>query len=190
MNTMDPAMLITLVVIVVLALAGFALYQRNRSRHLKEHYGTEYRHTVEHLESRTKAEQELRAREKRVAALHLGPLPAAVAAQFDQSWKALQGRFVDNPKGVVTEADKLVRDLMLKRGYPMGDFERCAADISVDHPTVVDHYRAAHEIALLDRRGEATTEDLRKALVHYRALFQDLLEVAPEPIPVRPAEAR
>jgi hypothetical protein len=190
MNTLDPAMLVTLAVIVVLAIAGLALFQRNRSRHLQEHYGSEYRRTVEQHGSRTKAEQELREREKRVAAFQLTPLSSTDAAQFAQTWKTLQGRFVDNPKAVVSDADQLVRDLMLKRGYPMGDFERRAADISVDHPAVVDHYRAAHQIALKDRRGEADTEDLRKALVHYRALFQDLLEVAPEPVVPRHAEAR
>jgi hypothetical protein len=190
MNTLDPAMLITLGVIIVLAIAGLALFQRNRSRHLQEHYGSEYRRTVEQHGSRTKAEQELREREKRVAAFQLTPLSSTDAARFAQAWKTLQGRFVDNPKGVVVEADQLVRDLMQKRGYPMGDFERQAADISVDHPAVVDHYRSAHLIALKDRRGEADTEDLRKALVHYRALFQDLLEVAPEPVVPRHVEAR
>jgi hypothetical protein len=99
------------------------------------------------------------------------------AARFSQAWKVLQRRFVDNPKGVVVLADQLVRELMLKRGYPMGDSERRAADISVDHPAVVDNYRAAQAIALRDARGEANTEDLRKAVVHYRALFNELLEV-------------
>jgi hypothetical protein len=89
----------------------------------------------------------------------------------------LQGRFVDNPKSAVGQADQLVRELMLKRGYPMGDFERQAADISVDHPEVVAHYRAAQAIAVRDGRGEADTEELRKAIVHYRALFDELLEV-------------
>ena len=190
MNTMDPAMLVTLAVIVILAIVAFALYQRNRSRHLEEHYGTEYRRAVDQFGSRSKAEQELAEREKRVAALQLKPLAPNVAAHFAQSWKLLQARFVDDPKGAMFEADQLVRELMLKRGYPMGDFERRAADISVDHPAVVEHYRAAHDIALRDRRGQADTEDLRKALVHYRALFQDLLEVAPEPVTVRTAEVR
>jgi hypothetical protein len=101
------------------------------------------------------------------------------AARFSQAWKTLQGRFVDNPKGVLIEADQLVRELMQLRGYPMGDFERRAADISVDHPAVVDHYRAAQAIAMRDRRGEADTEELRRAVVHYRALFDELLEVDP-----------
>jgi hypothetical protein len=190
MNTMDPAMLITLGVIVILAIAAFALHQRNKSRHLEEHYGTEYRRAVDQMGSRSKAEQELVQRQKRVAALQLKPLSPKAAAHFAQAWKALQARFVDDPKQVTFEADQLVRELMLERGYPMGDFERLAADISVDHPAVVDHYRAAHAIALRDSRGQASTEDLRKALVHYRALFQDLLEVAPEPVSIRHAEAR
>ena len=99
------------------------------------------------LGGRTKAESELKAREKRVEALTITPLAPAEAARFAQAWDALQARFVDNPKGVVVQADQLVRELMLKRGFPMGDFERRAADISVDHPTVVEHYRAAQAIA-------------------------------------------
>jgi hypothetical protein len=104
-------------------------------------------------------------------------LAPAEAARFSEAWKDLQGRFVDNPKGTVVQADQLVRELMLKRGYPMGDFEHCAADISVDHPEVVAHYRVAQAIAVRDERGEADTEELREAVVHYRALFDELLEV-------------
>ena len=101
----------------------------------------------------------------------------AEAAQFTQAWNALQSRFVDNPKGVVAQADQLVRELMLKRGYPMGDFERRAGDISVDHPTIVESYRAAQPIAVRDGRGVADTEELRQAVAYYRALFDELLEV-------------
>jgi phage portal protein BeeE len=99
----------------------------------------------------------------------------------------LQSRFVDNPKGVVAEADALVRELMLKRGYPMGDFEVRAADISVDHPNVVKNYRAAQAIAVRDARGEADTEELRKAVVHYRTLFDELLGVVPVKAAAEPA---
>jgi hypothetical protein len=105
------------------------------------------------------------------------PLAPAEAAQFTQAWNALQSRFVDNPKGVVAQADQLVRELMLKRGYPMGDFERRAGDISVDHRTIVESYRAAQAIAVRDERGVADTEELRQAVVYYRALFDELLEV-------------
>jgi hypothetical protein len=104
-------------------------------------------------------------------------LTPSEADRFSQTWKDLQGRFVDNPKGAVVQADELVRELMLKRGYPMGDFEHRAADISVDHPAVVANYRAAQAIAVRDKRGEANTEELRKAVVHYRALFDEMLEV-------------
>jgi hypothetical protein len=104
-------------------------------------------------------------------------LVKADAARFTLAWNTLQGRFVDDPKEVVLQADQLVRELMLKRGYPVGDFERRAADISVDHPAVVENYRAAQAIAVRDQRAETNTEELRKAVVHYRALFNELLEV-------------
>ena len=140
-------------------------------------FRAEYGRAVETLGDRTKAEAELKAREKRVAKFRIVPLQPADASRFAQSWKALQTHFVDNPQGVVADADRLVRELMLKRGYPMADFERLSADISVDHPRVVEHYRVARRIAERDHRGEADTEELRKAVVHYRALFDDLLEV-------------
>jgi hypothetical protein len=166
------------VVILALVAVGVWLYSRKRqSDRLIQRFGPEYGRTVDELGSRTKAESELREREKRVQKLDIVPLAPEEAARFSQAWKTLQGRFVDNPKGVLIEADQLVRELMQLRGYPMGDFERRAADISVDHPAVVDHYRAAQAIAMRDRRGEADTEDLRKAVVHYRALFDELLEV-------------
>jgi hypothetical protein len=126
---------------------------------------------------RAKAEAELRAREKRVERLHLRALTAEDAAKFSQAWSMLQTRFVDSPRGVVVEADHLVRDLMVKRGYPMDDFEHRAADISVDHPAVVDAYRSARAIAVRDQQGQASTEELRKAVMYYRTLFDDLLEV-------------
>jgi len=177
---MDAQTWIILAAVVVLAvIAGLAwrVYQKEQSQRLKAHFGPEYGRTVASLGSQSKAESELKSRETRVEHLKIVPLPAAEAATFSQAWKALQGRFVDNPKGVLAEADQLVRDLMVKRGYPMGDFDRRAADISVDHPTVVEHYRAAQATALRDQRGQADTEELRKGVVHYRALFQELLGV-------------
>jgi hypothetical protein len=157
--------------------AWFFIRKRNQSARLQERFGPEYDRTVGELGGRGKAESELKAREKRIENLTIAPLAPADATRFSEAWKALQGRFVDNPKGVVVQADQLVRELMLKRGYPMGDFERRAADISVDHPTVVEHYRAAQAIAVRDERGEADTEELRKAVVHYRVLFDEMLEV-------------
>ena len=179
MNTLDNQTLAVLAVVIVALLAlGAWLYSRKRqSDRLIQRFGPEYGRAVDEMGSRTKAESELRAREKRVEKLSIVPLAPAEAARFSQDWKALQGRFVDNPKGVLADADQLVRELMGKRGYPMGDFEHRAADISVDHPSVVDHYRAAQAIAMRDKRGEADTEELRVAVVHYRALFDELLEV-------------
>jgi hypothetical protein len=175
-----------LIVVAVIAIAALFFYQRMRSRRLERQFGPEYERAIDQLGSRTKAEAELETRRKRVGKLKIVELSSADAARFDQAWKALQGRFVDNPKGVLGEADQLIRDLMLKRGYPMGDFERRAADISVDHPTVVGHYRAAQAIAMRDERGEADTEELRRAIVHYRALFHELLEVKEREAPMQP----
>ena len=180
-------------VLALIALAAWVFYQKKQSHRLQEQFGPEYGRTVDELGSRTKAESELKAREKRVERFTIVPLSPSEAARFSQAWAALQGRFVDNPKGVVIQADQLVRELMLKRGYPMADFERRAADISVDYPAVVDHYRTAQAIAVRDQRGEADTEELRKAVVHYRALFDELLEVREtkqEAMPIKPVEAR
>jgi hypothetical protein len=166
------------IVLAVLALAAwFFAKKRKQSHRLQQRFGAEYGRTVDALGGRTKAESDLKAREKRVERLTLSPLTSTEAARFSQAWNALQGRFVDNPKGVVVQADHLVRELMLKRGYPMGDFERRAGDISVDHPTLVEFYRAAQAIAVRDEQGLADTEELRQAVVHYRALFDELLEV-------------
>ena len=180
-------------VLALIALAAWVFYQKKQSHRLQEQFGPEYGRTVDELGSRTKAESELKAREKRVERFTIIPLSPSEAARFSQAWADLQGRFVDNPKGVVIQADQLARELMLKRGYPMADFERRAADISVDYPAVVDHYRTAQAIAVRDQRGEADTEELRKAVVHYRALFDELLEVREtkqEAMPTKPVEAR
>jgi FtsZ-interacting cell division protein ZipA len=180
MDTIDTQTWIILAGIVVLALialAAWRIYRKKQSHRLQERFGSEYGRSVDDLGSRTKAESELKAREKRVEHFTIIPLTPSEAVRFSQTWKDLQGRFVDDPKSAVVQADQLVRELMLKRGYPMADFEHRAADISVDHPAVVAHYRAAQAIAVRDERGEADTEELRKAVVHYRALFDELLEV-------------
>jgi hypothetical protein len=184
MNTISlPWIIVTgVLVIALLALAWFFSRRKKQSDRLQQRFGAEYGRTVGELGGRTKAESELKAREERVEQLAITPLAPAEAARFSQAWNALQGRFVDNPKGVVVQADQLVRELMVKRGYPMGDFERRAADISVDHPAVVENYRAAQAIAVRDERGETDTEELRKAVVHYRVLFDEMLEVrTPQP---------
>ena len=175
------AVIIGVVLVLAVAVVIFLVVRERRkalSHHLQQRFGPEYGRVISAAGDREKAEAELAAREQRVERLQLVALPAAEAAQFAQRWQALQTRFVDNPSGAVGEADRLVRQLMLKRGYPIADFEHLAADISVYHPQVVENYRAATAIAARNLRGQASTEHLRKAVVHYRELFEDLLEAS------------
>jgi hypothetical protein len=171
-----------LVVAVALLLVGviaWLAWSSRQTRRLKKRFGTEYDVVERELGSKSKAEAELKRREKRVDRLEIVPLSPAEVARFSQAWARLQGSFIDDPKGVLIEAERLVRDLLAKRGYPVADFELRAADISVDHPEVVSNYRSAQRIVSMDQRGEAGTEDLRKAVVHFRALFDELLGTSP-----------
>ena len=149
--------------------------QRKRTGSLKERFGPEYDRTVRVLDDRREAESELRARQERRAKLQIRPLPAEARERYAQDWRVVQTRFVDDPNRSFEEADGLVRAVMKDRGYPMEDFEQRVADVSVDHPLVVEHYRQAHAMALANERGAATTEDLRQGMVHYRTLFDELL---------------
>jgi hypothetical protein len=162
--------------IVVLGVLVSALRTR-RTRSLHGRFGREYDRTVDKAGSRREAEQELRKREKRHDELELRPLSQDARERYLQEWQATQGRFVDDPTGAVSEADDLVQRVMRDRGYPVDDFEQRAADISVEHPDFVEKYRTANGIARSSERGEASTEDLRHSVRHYRALFVELLEV-------------
>jgi hypothetical protein len=187
MNTSDAqTWAIAILVLIALIAIGWLLTRQRNSRRLEERFGPEYRRVVAERGDRAKAEAELRAREKRVARFKVVPLTPTDAARFGDQWGDLQARFVDDPRAVVAAADALVREVMAKRGYPMTDFERQAADISVDHPALVENYRAAHAIGVLNERGEASTEQLRKALVYYRDLFAELLEVRDSRPPAPP----
>ena len=179
MDSLNTTTLIAIVAVAVILVAFVAwlAYGANQSKRLKQRFGPEYDAVLKRTGSKAKAEAELRRRQKRVDSFEIVPLAPAEVTRFSQAWTRLQGSFVDDPKGVLIEADLLVRELLLKRGYPVADFDLRAADISVDHPVVVDNYRAAQRIVSLDQRGEATTEDLRKAVVHFRALFDELLGV-------------
>ena len=177
---MDTTALWVLIAVVLIGAVAWITLSRVRSQRLRERFGPEYDRAVHAEGGLRKAEAALEARAKRVKSLHIHPLSPADAERFDQSWRAVQARFVDDPHGAVTEADKLVGEVMAARGYPVGEFEQRVADISVDHPDVVVNYRAAREIALQHSQGKASTEDLRQAMVHYRALFRDLLERAAE----------
>jgi hypothetical protein len=186
MNTMSPVTLMILLVvaaIVVIAIATLIVRQQRTSR-LRRKFGNEYDLAVSRLHSRSKAEAELLRREERVARLRIVALTRADADRYARLWEILQSRFVDDPRGSVLEADKLVVEVMEKRGYPMGEFESMAADISVRYPNVVSNYRMARDIAA--RSGDQTdTEELRRALVHYRSLFDEMLGSAPKVVDPR-----
>jgi hypothetical protein len=167
------------VVVALLIVAAIAviLFRKYRSRHLKEQFGPEYDRAVMQRGDRTKAELELINREKRVQRFSIKPLLPAARERFAEEWSSVQRRFVDDPAIAVTGADSLVNRVMAARGYPMADFEQRAADVSVSYPAVVENYRAARGIVVRDGRGVATTEELRQAMVHYRILFDELLDV-------------
>jgi hypothetical protein len=188
---MDPKVMWTLVAVVVaMAIAGYFVWMRRRTEQLRERFGPEYDRTVHESGDVRKAEASLAARAKRVERLHIRPLTADEAARFSTAWQRVQSQFVDDPGRAITEADKLVGEVMAARGYPVGEFDQRVEDISVDHPDVVMNYRAARDIAMHHSQGAADTEDLRQAMVHYRALFRDLLagadvpDTTHEPLPV------
>ena len=173
------AWIIVGIVVVALLVVGAIMWSRRRhSEHLREHFGPEYDRAVEAKGGRSKAEAELADREKRVAKLDIRPLERAERREFSARWDDVQARFVDDPPRAVAFADALLGDVMKARGYPVSDFDQRAGDISVDHPVVVDHYHKAHDIAVRQERGQASTEDLRQAMIHYRALFDNLVGAA------------
>ena len=174
---MDQGTMIAIVVgVLVLAAIAWLVSQRRRTEVLRARYGPEYDLAVSQLGDKRRAESELVKRQERVAALEIRALSPEQRNGYLQQWQAVQTRFVDDPKGAVTDADRLVEEVMQTRGYPMSDFDQRAADLSVHHPRVVDNYRSARDIAQRHRLGKASTEDLRQAMVYYRGLFQDLLE--------------
>ena len=182
---MDPrTMWIVIAVVVAIAVAAAAWYwaRTRRTDRLRHRFGDEYERTVHREGNTARAEAALEARARRVERLHIRPLNEADQGRYKTAWMDVQTRFVDDPKSAVTAADRLVGEVMTARGYPVSDFEQRVEDISVDHPTVVMNYRAAREIADNHAAGRASTEDLRQAMVHYRALFTDLLE---EPVAAR-----
>ncbi|WP_269856345.1 hypothetical protein [Streptomyces sp. RPT161] len=162
-------------VVVVIALIAVASSLALRRRRLRERFGPEYDRTVERADSRMAAERELSAREKRHDALDIKPLPSDVRDRYAREWGSVQEEFVDRPENAVHDADRLVTSLMHERGYPTEDFEQQLKDLSVEHSQTLEHYRAAHKVDELSTRHQATTEQLRSAMVHYRALFDELL---------------
>lgn len=180
MNQTQIIVVIAVVIaLVVVAAVAFAISRKRRSVKLKERFGPEYDRVVQQEGDTRKAEGVLAFREKRREKFQIRSLSATDRSNFEVRWREVQAQFVDDPRGAVTVADNLVTEVMQARGYPIGEFEQRANDLSVDYPQIVDNYRAAHEIALRHSTGKASTEDLRQAMVHYRALFQELLEEHP-----------
>ncbi len=177
-STMQIVVVLSVAAIVILvAIAILASMRKSRTKKLRTQFGgSEYDRAVREGGSQRKAEAALDKRAERVEALNIRPLAPADRARFIESWARVQAQFVDGPGGAVTDADKLLGDVMSTRGYPMSDFEQRAADISVDHPLVLENYRAAHQCALRQTRGQASTEDLRQAMIHYRTLFEELVQ--------------
>jgi hypothetical protein len=168
---------IAVVAAIVLLAVFLSATRARRSRSLQDRFGNEYDRTVEQAGGKRDAERELREREKRHDALELRPLSPEQRDRYVEEWQTTQGRFVDDPTGAVAEADRLVQRVMKDRGYPVDDFEQRAADISVEHPELVEKYRTAHGVAQKSEQGQASTEDLRHSVRHYRAVFAELLEV-------------
>jgi hypothetical protein len=163
------------VVVVVSAVVAVSMISfRTKTKRLKQHYGTEYERAVDETGSEKGAVRELTTRERKRDKLDIVPLTSSAHSEFTARWQEVQARFVDNPATAVGVADRLVTEVMRQRGYPVDDFDQRAADISVDHPQIVDDYRAAHGIHVSEQ--DANTEEQREAFVHYRALFEKLLE--------------
>ena len=176
---MSPVQIATIAIIALvvigLAIATWLFFKAQRTRQLRSRFGPEYQRAVHSEGTASAAEKALQERQQRVAGLKITPLNEQQRRQFSDSWEKEQAHFVDEPRAAVDAADRLVGDVMKARGYPVVDFEQRVADVSVDHPVVVENYRVAHNIATKDRQKPVNTEELRQAMIHYRALFADLL---------------
>jgi hypothetical protein len=168
-------MAVLLIAVIAIVAVAVVVVLRRRSAKLRARFGPEYDRAVAETGNRFKAESRLESVEKRVRNYSLTTISAADRDRFQQSWRKIQATFVDDPARALSEADQLLGTVMLARGYPPSDFENRAAEISVDHATVVEHYRAGHDIAVRHSQRQATTEDLRKGMLHYRALFDELM---------------
>jgi len=185
LSSTELSLIVAAAVVLVAGVAAFLLHRKRRTDRLRTQFGgAEYARAVQKGGSRRHGEAGLEERAQRVEGFHVRPLAAADRARFAASWREVQARFVDGPAGAVTAADQLLGDVMSTRGYPISDFDQRAADISVGHPLVLGNYRTAHEIALRQTRGQASTEDLRQAMIHYRTLFEELVSEPETPLKV------
>jgi hypothetical protein len=174
-------MIITIVVVLVIigAIMGLVFSRRKNTQRLQTQFGPEYDHTVQTLGNEKKAQLELEARQKHVEALNIIPLNASAHERYLADWTAVQSKFVDEPGQAIVDADRLIMEVMQMRAYPVSDFEQRAADLSVTYPALVSNYRAARVIALKNEQHQADTEELRQAMICYRSLFEELLDLEP-----------
>jgi hypothetical protein len=179
-----------LIAITVALIGVLSVMRRNRTKRLKTRFGPEYERTIDKAGDQRAGEDDLVARERKRKKLEIAALSPEAHIKYAEQWRVVQTAFVDNPDKSVGDADRLVTDVMRERGYPVDDFDQRAADISVDHPNVVEHYRAAHVLHLAQEQGDIGTEAQREAFVHYRALFEKLLETDLETVEDTPKEAR
>jgi hypothetical protein len=175
MDTWVWIVIAVIVVLVVIAIVAAVASARRRRHHLQDRFGSEYDRTVEGADRRRDAERDLREREARHDELELRPLSEASRRRYTEQWQDMQSGFVDRPQVAVADADRLITDLMRERGYPVDDFDTRSELVSVDHPDVVENYRTAHGIAARTIEGRTSTEDLRQAVISYRALFEEML---------------
>lgn len=187
MQQIDTTVWVLLGVVIVVALAAYFIFRNRRTAALRDHFGAEYDRTVEQTGARAKAEAALKDREERVAKLDIRPLTAEERNGFSREWRDVKAVFVNSPVEAVHHADRLLTNIMKTRGYPMADFDRRYEDLTVDHGEVARHYREGHELVLRHGRGQGSTEDLRQAMIHFEALFDDLVnevtgEVANPPV--------
>jgi len=175
MDTTTLIILFSVLLIGVVGIIAVIFLKGRKTERLRTRFGPEYARAVQESGGRRQGEAGLQDREKRVEGFAIRPLVPSDRELYIASWRKVQAEFVDDPKTSVTQADKLLGDVMSTRGYLVGEFDQRSADISVNHPLVVEHYRAAHEISVRHARGEASTEDLRQAMIHYRTLFDELV---------------
>lgn len=175
MNNLYISIAVVLILVIMGVILGLAFANRNRSERLHDQFGTEYDLAVESLGSEKKAQTELNERNEYVKALNIRPLSATEQERYQGDWASVQSKFVDQPGEAVVDADGLIMEVMQLRNYPMSDFEQRASDVSVSYPALVSNYRAARVIAIENEQHQADTEELRKAMIYYRSLFEELI---------------
>jgi hypothetical protein len=179
LNTTTTIIAVVLILLITGAILAPIFSRRKRSERLHGHFGPEYDHTVETLGDEKKAQAELEGRQKHIASLDIQSLSAKERERYMADWSAVQSKFVDDPGQAIIDADQLIMEVMQLRAYPVSDFEQRAADISVNYPELVSNYRAARVIAIKNEQQQADTEELRQAMIYYRSLFEELLEIEP-----------